>query len=497
MNGTRHWRRAALAALLIGVATVAAAQSAPPGWIGHYRPGGELFVPHPRGWRVEELGDGAFTAQLRAAGGALQAQVYVRPLQLRGRALADLLAQFPRQEKQRYPGARISVRPDDLTDRSILGALQFTLDGVAHRGALLLLAGPSGSGVQYAISATEAAWPAQRQVMATMLKGFAFLPRGAAPVQRAAALPPMQVWREPNEGAYTMPVPAGWQVHGGLVRPGLDRRDEVVAASPDGAIQLRIGDISVPNFTLPYAIPGVGAPAEGSVATGGLVVMRYLPGAAFLTQLYLPQKFGRLPPLQVQELPALALQSYQQQPPAPPMQGRVDAGAVAFDLQTPAGPRRAWYLAVTRYQEAPGLPGSAHWWVDELVGIVCTPGSEAQAHAILAAMKRGLALDPRWVAAELQMRGQITQQLVEHNRWMNDSVAKLAETRAQGMAQAQAPLQAAARGEIRVQGADGQVLVVPQTGSHDYYRVRNTGEVIATDRSDLPAFDFERLWRLQ
>jgi hypothetical protein len=496
MSGASRWHRFALAMLLAVLAAAAAAQSAPPGWIAHHRPGGELFVPHPRGWQVEELGDGVFSVQLRAAGGALQAQVYVRPLQLRNRALSDALAQFPRQEKQRYPDARISVRPEHLTDRSILGALHFTLNGSAHRGALLLVAAPDGHGAQYAISATEAAWPAQRQVMAGILKGFAYLPRGGTAVQRPAALPPMQTWREPNEGAYTMPVPAGWQVHGGMVRPGIERRDEVVVVSPDGAIQLRIGDISVPNFTLPYAIPGIGAPVEGSAAAGGLVVMRYLPGAAFLTQLYLPQKFGRLPPLQVQELPALALQSYQQQPPAPPMQGRVDAGAVTFELQTPAGPRRAWYLAVTRYQEAPALPGSAHWWVDTLVGSVCAPGSEAQAHAILAAMKRGLVLDPRWVAAELQMRGQITQQIVEHNRWMNDSVARLAETRAQGMAQAQAPLQGAARGEIRVQGADGQVLVVPQTGSHDYYRVRNSGEVIATDRGDLPAVDFDRLWRL-
>jgi hypothetical protein len=75
-------------------------------------------------------------------------------------------------------------------------------------------------------------------------------------------------------------------------------------------------------------------------------------------------------------------------------------------------------------------------------------------------------------------------------------VARTAELRAQGMARAQAPYGAAARGEIRVRDADDQVLVVPQSGAQDYYRVRSTGEVIATDRGDLPAIDFDRLWRL-
>jgi hypothetical protein len=111
-------------------------------------------------------------------------------------------------------------------------------------------------------------------------------------------------------------------------------------------------------------------------------------------------------------------------------------------------------------------------------------------------MKRGVVLDPRWVAAELQMQGQIAQQVAEHNRFMNDAIAQMADSRARGMAQAQAPLQRAAAGEIRVQGADGQVQVVPQTGSQDYWRVRATGEVLSTDRSDLPAYDYDRLWRL-
>lgn len=472
------------------------AQSSPAGWVAYYRPGGELFVPHPRGWQVQEQGGGAFLAFLPGDGDLAQALVYVKPQRLQaGRRIADVLGLFPREEKALFPQARISVRPEDLGERSVLGTLQFVVRGQPYRGALLVAAAGADHGTLFVISATERAWPAQRQTMAAILRGFAWMPPAAATTPQR--MPPMQSWREPNEGAYMLPVPLGWQVRGGMVRPGgIDRRDEVVAVSPDGSIQIRLGDVGVPQFALPHAIPFVGAQPEGSTVTGGQVVMRYLPGHVFLTQLYLPQKFGALPSLQLQELPALAAQSMRALPPPPPMQGRVDAGAVAFELQTPAGPRRAWYLAVTRYQEVPGLGGSAHWWVEMLVGFVCPPGSEVLAHEILAAMKRGVALDPRWVAAELQLRGQIAQQQHDHDRVMNDIVARTSEQRSQGMERAQAPLGSAARGEIRVQDGAGRALVVPQTGSQDYYRVRSTDEVIATDRTDLPPFDFDRLWRV-
>jgi hypothetical protein len=47
-------------------------------------------------------------------------------------------------------------------------------------------------------------------------------------------------------------APRGWKVQGGLLRKGpLDPRAEVDMVSPDGRIDMRLGDWGIPPFTVP------------------------------------------------------------------------------------------------------------------------------------------------------------------------------------------------------------------------------------------------------
>jgi hypothetical protein len=179
------------------------------------------------------------------------------------------------------------------------------------------------------------------------------------------------------------------------------------------------------------------------------------------------------------------------------MRGRADAGEAVFEVQTPAGPRRFWYAAVTRYSEVPGLNASGAWSVETLVGVSAVAGGTALAHAAVAEMHRGFTWNPQWVAAELRMRGEVAQAVIAHNSAMNGIVAETARLLAHGGERAAAPRAMTARGTITVQGSDGQTLVVPQTGSQDYFRVRQTGEVVHGDRLDLPPFDYDRMWRVR
>lgn len=49
-----------------------------------------------------------------------------------------------------------------------------------------------------------------------------------------------------------MEAPRGWKVQGGLLRKGpLDPRAEVDMVSPDGRIDMRLGDWGIPPFTVP------------------------------------------------------------------------------------------------------------------------------------------------------------------------------------------------------------------------------------------------------
>jgi hypothetical protein len=58
--------------------------------------------------------------------------------------------------------------------------------------------------------------------------------------------------RDTREDAFSVDVPKGWKVEGGLLRKGpLDPRAEVEMTSPDGRVNMRVGDWGVPPFTVP------------------------------------------------------------------------------------------------------------------------------------------------------------------------------------------------------------------------------------------------------
>jgi hypothetical protein len=89
-------------------------------------------------------------------------------------------------------------------------------------------------------------------------------------------------FQDPFERAFTVEVPQGWAVRGGLFRMGYsDYRPMVDLTSPDGSINVRIGDISIPTYTA----PSQGHSREGEVidlgAQAQLVVARYRQGPEF------------------------------------------------------------------------------------------------------------------------------------------------------------------------------------------------------------------------
>ena len=207
--------RTLLVALALGIVVVSAAgatgQEFSANWVAYYRAG--LVVPHPVGWQVQERGNGAFTASRPGA-----ALVYVKPLHLpAGRSVADVLNLLPWEEAALFPGAQV-LRPSFLPEGAI-SALTFALQGQPYRGTALVLKGQA-TGALYVMSATPHAWSAATgDEMAQILANFRYL----SPDVSAGGLPEMVLWRDPTEGAFTLPVPRGWQVQGGA-RPSEHHR---------------------------------------------------------------------------------------------------------------------------------------------------------------------------------------------------------------------------------------------------------------------------------
>jgi hypothetical protein len=492
--------RSAAAALLACAFSIAGALAAPvplpAGWAAYHRERA-VFVPHPAGWRVQERGEGAFIAFLPGTGAAAQALVFVKPQRFgRDRSAADALGLLPREESALFPQLRVISGAELAPPHAgVRGELRFVVQDQPYRGVAVVLQQGDG-GMLFVACARESAWLAQRETMAQMLRGFRYLPARMDAARSGAVDLQWVAWRDPAEAAFTVPVPRGWKVQGGLQRPNvLAWQPEIVVTSPDGAASVRMGDGRLELFAVPYALPLMGGLPPGTKPSfAGGEFSEYLPGARFLAEYYLPRRFGQVAGLQGADLPDLARQAFSLQPPPAPMQGRADAGTVRFELGPPGDRRIAQYVATTHLiLPPPGIGGAAgNWYVGLLHGYVCRPEREALAQAVLAGMASGFRWDVNWYARQVQIdigNAKVTVAGIEE---LNRISAETSQRRAAGMDAAQRPLMQAAAGVTEVRDAAGNTYRVPVSGHQNYYLVERTGQIVATD-VDLPPYEFREL----
>ncbi len=484
------------ASLLCALAVLAAPAVSPAGWTAYHRERA-LFVPHPAGWRVQERGEGAFIAFLPGEGATAQALVYVKPQRFgRERNAADALGLLQRQEPTLFPQLRIvDAVVLEAPHVGVRGEMRFVVQDQPYRGVAVVLQ-QGDSGTLFVACARESAWLAQREAMAQMLRGFRYLPARMDGARAGAADLQWVQWRDPAEAAFTVPVPRGWSVQGGLKRPNvLAWQPEVVVTSPDGAVSVRMGDGSLELFAVPYAVPMIGQLPPGTKPSfvGG-EFLDYLPGAQFLLRYYVPRRFGQVAGLQGADLPDLARHAFSLRPPPAPMQGRADAGTVRFELGSPGDRRIAQYVATTHLTlPPPGISGGAGAWeVGLLSGYISRPEREALAQAVLAGMADGFRWDVNWYARQVQIDIGNAQVTVAGIQELNRISADTNRLRAAGMDAAQRPLVQAAAGVTEMRDPAGNTYRVPVSGHQNYYLVQRTGQIVATDL-DLPPYEFREL----
>jgi hypothetical protein len=197
-------------------------------------------------------------------------------------------------------------------------------------------------------------------------------------------------WKEfqdPNEKAFTLEVPAGWVVKGGLFRLGYsDTRPMVDIQSPDGQTQVRLGDVAIPSYSVPDQLH-----REGEVTDLGqqaqLVVARYRPGADY-ARLYALARFTgvckRLSPQTIDSAPQM--RDYIPQEAAP---AQTSAGQVAYRCDSGAQEKVAFAYARTSLFQ--GL-----WQVAALGSYLAPPSQSATARAVLLHASESFHILPAW-----------------------------------------------------------------------------------------------------
>jgi hypothetical protein len=191
--------------------------------------------------------------------------------------------------------------------------------------------------------------------------------------------------RDNREQAFSIDVPRGWRNYGGLFRFNLiDARPFVDMTSPDGSINVRIGDASVP----PYSTPKNGF---AQVRAMQLRQSPYVTGDQFAVK-YGMARFSHM-------CQGLRMTRSQVKPPKYGQAGqggmRTTAGEAVFSCTVNGEPTTGYVYAETFIV---GYGGSIANWSIVALGSVFAPTSKAMdAVQMLVHSAKSVAMNPRWV----------------------------------------------------------------------------------------------------
>lgn len=471
----------------------------PSGWQVHQGRKG-LLVMHPPGWRVRQLKQGVFMVVSRDAGGAPRALAWVRPFD-QPAPPEEVLGRLGRNEPDLFPGlGRPTARTLSQQPAVAEARLDYTLQGRPWRGAALCI--KQGSrGVIYVAAARADQWPSLGPQALAILSRFLYSTGEKQPPPPAAGLPPMERWQDPKEQAFSLLVPKGWQVSGGLKRfHAVDVRPELVAMSPDRSVVVRIGDADIPPMALASAwLARTGFP-EGSIYSPGYglkqLVMRYLPGAQFATRYYLPRRVGKVSQARANNFRRAAEQ-------ANALHRRnqtnitVDMGEVFYTAQNQGRPLAGYLFVQTSKVELPSAPGMGNWHVDMIFGYLARPDREDLAKRVLAAMAASFRISPEWMKAQNRLTGQTSGTVTETNRQIQGIIAEIFRNKQQSRERSAGRyIRGAVRGTVLVEDPNtGRRMEVPG-GSNYYWQSSGGGPGVGAQTHTRPVHPnhwFQRL----
>ncbi len=214
---------------------------------------------------------------------------------------------------------------------------------------------------------------------------------------------PGVTWKEfqdPLEHAFTIDVPEGWVVKGGLFRLGYsDTRPMIDIQSPDGRTDVRIGDVAIPSYVVPNQLHA----REGEVYDLGqqaqMVVAKYRSGQDY-ARLYALVRFTAV-------CKSLSPQSVDWETPVtdyipqgtPPIQS--SAGQEAYGCDSSPGVWANRLCSTLGRHSFQGL-----WQVTALGSFLAPTNESAAARAILYRATQSFRLVPAWKQYQAGMDAQ-------------------------------------------------------------------------------------------
>ena len=346
---------------------------------------------------------------------------------------------------------------------------------------------------------------------------YALAGRGAPPPSPAPAKTMTQIasvvshtppvvfvsFTDPKEGAFTVEVPKGWSVRGGLFRfASVDTRPAVALISPDARIRITSGDAEIPTFTLPSQTLAFAGFTEGSWYSPGygvrMIVRRYLSGAQFAEQYVhdrvLPSAScadGQIVDRRDRnDLSRAVNELYKAQSRTAGGLIRLDVGEVRFECLHNGERWRGYYLAGTVFV---GSQMGGIWHVPHLIGYAAAPPHAPLAEAIALHLIRSARINPEWARMQQGVAGNVSQIVAETNSAISQGIRMTFKNR--WMAETEVMRKDT---NMRRETTD---LIDPDTGetwnvrsqSRYFWRKPGSDVVVGTDTSNVPGIGFQQL----
>lgn len=388
---------------------------------------------------------------------------------------------------------RLNTQPDEQMAR-------LTFRSGSEPGQGLALASVDGvNAMLYAVGAPAALFENYRGTLLGVLSSFRFT--GAAAESQNAGSIVFEQWTDPNEKAFSLNVPQGWTVQGGLIRASaIDPRQGVQIMSPDQTLYIQLGDTTIPSFINPSDSLAFMGFTEGTTYNPGygsadMLILTYRSGPQF-AQWYVETVFSttcqNFSVESVAERPDLVQAFYPvaNATPVYGMQTEMTGGEVTFTCNVDGTPVRGYYYAVI-FAIQDRASGSLFWNVMGLGGYITTPENELIARSVLSEAIGSFRVDLNWAQRQSETTMAVSQIITETNNQISQIISSSYASQQQTL------------DEVYDDQSDMMLgltdVVDPNTGEtwtveagHNYYWRR--GDALAgTDTYTRPDIDFTAL----
>jgi hypothetical protein len=312
---------------------------------------------------------------------------------------------------------------------------------------------------------------------------------------------PWVLYTEPHEHAFTIEVPRGWQVSGGIMRrSALQPYSVVTLRSPGAATQMILGDSDAITYTTMTMLRMHLGFHEGMLTDVGgdpMWILNYRSGQQFAAtygQRLLAQQCQNVRLATVRNRPEAVTNPQQSYAGVPQT---ATAGDAFFTCEKDGHRLEAYFFSQTNMTGNPQQ--GAIWNAQNTFGFLAPEGHGTAAGLIIAHIIGSAKTDQNWLAAQLKVAGEVARASAARADAVLDQTAQsinstFIETQRDATV-SQLEFGRLISGFDEYQTAGGETKTVPYAAANNWWS-NSKGQTLGTQGPAAPGLDWQKMTRL-